>query len=141
MSPAQLILMPVFVHVLLVFFLGIRTALERGAAVRNREVSIKEIALDTRSWPEHVRKFSNNFDNQFQVPMMWYALVALLLATNLAGTLQIILSWCFVATRLAHTYVHTGRNDVRLRLVAYLLGVTIIFFMWLWFALRLYGLG
>jgi hypothetical protein len=45
MTPSQLILMPVFLHVLLLFFLGIRTATARGAAIRSREVRIKEIVL------------------------------------------------------------------------------------------------
>jgi hypothetical protein len=141
MTPSQLILMPVFLHVLLIFFLGIRTAIARGAAIRNREVRIKEIVLDNRGWPERARKLSNNFDNQFQVPMIWYALVALLVATNLVDTLQVVLAWCFVATRVVHSYIHTGANDLRLRLFAFLAGATIVFLMWLWFALSLYGLA
>ena len=140
MTPSQLILMPVFLHVLLIFFLGIRTTLARGAAVRNREVRVKEIVLDSRAWPERARKLSNNFDNQFQVPMIWYALVALLIATNLVDTVQVVLAWCFVATRFVHSYIHTGGNDLRLRLLAFLAGATVVFLMWLWFALNLYGL-
>jgi hypothetical protein len=141
MTPAQLILMPVFLHVLLIFFLGIRTAMARGAAIRSREVRIKEIVLDNRGWPERARKLSNNFDNQFQVPMLWYALVALLIATNLVGTVQIVLAWCFIATRMVHSYIHTGSNVLRQRLLAFLAGTTVLFLMWLWFALNLYGLA
>jgi hypothetical protein len=141
MTPAQLILMPVFLHVLLIFFLGIRTAMARGAAIRGREVRIKEIVLDSRGWPERARKLGNNFDNQFQLPMLWYALVALLIAANLVGTVQIVLAWGFLATRLVHSYIHTGGNVLRLRLYAFLAGATVLFLMWLWFALSLYGLA
>ena len=141
MTPSQLILMPVFLHVLLIFFLGIKTAIARSAAIRRREVRIKEIVLDNRGWPERARKLSNNFDNQFQLPMLWYALVALLIATYLVGTVQIVLAWCFVATRIVHSYIHTGGNDLRLRLYAFLAGATVVFLMWLWFALNLYGLA
>ena len=141
MTAAQLILMPVFLHVLLIFYVGIRAGKARVAAARRREVRIKDIALDNRGWPDAVRKLSNNYDNQFQVPMMWYALVALLLATSFVDGAMIVLSWLFLATRLAHSYIHIGSNVVSRRLYAFLAGVTVLFVMWLWFALRLYALG
>jgi hypothetical protein len=140
-TAAQLILAPVLIHVVLIYYVGIRAAVSRAVAVRGREVRIKDIALDNRGWPDAIRKLGNNYDNQFQVPMMWYALVALLLATGLVDSTAIVLAWLFLATRIVHTYIHIGSNIVPRRLYAFLTGVSVLFLMWLWFALRLYVVG
>ncbi|NJM30883.1 MAG: MAPEG family protein [Rhizobiales bacterium] len=105
------------------------------------ETKVRDIALDTKAWPDKVKALGNNFDNQFDVPMLWYAACALLVATGLADWVSVALSWAFVAARIAHSVVHTGSNYVPLRMRVFLAGFAIVFLMWLWFGLRLFVLG
>jgi hypothetical protein len=53
----------------------------------------------------------------------------------------IALSFLFVASRFAHSYIHTGSNIVLRRFQAFALGATLLALMWLWFAIRLYVTG
>ena len=141
MSATQLLLLPVFIHVALTAWVGGRAARARIGAVRSGETRIKDIALNSGGWPARARQLGNNFDSQFDVPLMWYGCCALLVATGLADAAAVALSWTFVATRIAHTFIHTGANNVPRRLRAFLAGFACMVAMWMWFALRLYVIG
>ena len=132
---------PVFVHVLLVFFLLIATGRGRVAAVIAGEVKLEDIALDSSKWPERLRKLANNYQNQFELPVLFYALVALLIATGLADRVSLVLAWAFLASRLVHSFIHLGSNYPPHRLYAFAAGLAALGAMWLWFALRLYVIG
>lgn len=141
MSIEQALLAPVFLHVLLTLVVGILTLRARIAAVRQGQASLKKIALNNSAWPDTVLKLGNNFNNQFQVPVVWYACVALLLVTQKADWVAVVFSWLFVASRLLHSFEHTRRNNVVHRMSWYFAGYGCVTGMWLWFALRMFVVG
>jgi hypothetical protein len=138
---ARLILLPVFIHFLIVFGLLITNARLRVRSARAREVRLKDVALDSRNWPETSRKIGNNYDNQFQLPVLWYALIALILSLGLADMVFVILAWAFLVARVAHTFIHTGSNEVRQRFFVFGAGAVLLLLMWVWFGLRVYAFG
>jgi hypothetical protein len=140
MSDAAM-LAPVFVHVVLVIALVIATGHGRVAAVRAGEVRLGDIALDSSRWPERLRKLGNNYQNQFELPVLFYAVMALLIATGLADGVALVLAWAFVASRLVHSFIHVRANNVVHRLFAFSASLAVLAAMWLWFALRLYVTG
>ena len=140
MSDAAM-LAPVFVHVALVVGLVIATGRGRVAAVNAGEVRLKDIALDSAKWPERLRKLGNNYQNQFELPVLFYAAVALLMATGLADGVSLGLAWAFVASRLVHSFIHVGSNNMVHRLFAFGAGLAAVVAMWLWFAFRIYVIG
>ena len=141
MTAAQLLLLPAFAHVALIFVTVGRMGAGRVAAVRGGEVRLKDVALDSSRWPERLRKLGNNYQNQFELPVLYYAALALVLATDLADAQPIALSWAFMATRFVHSFIHTGANVMVQRFYAFLAGGACIALMWLWFGLRLYVTG
>lgn len=138
---AKLLILAVLLNVALVVVTGVRLILARFAARKAGEVNRKRIALDSSAWPDNVRKLGNNYSNQFEFPVVFYALVPLLLITALADWVQVALSFVFVVSRAAHSAIHTGSNVVMTRLKVFLVGVITVVAMWLWFALRLYVIG
>lgn len=132
---------PVFVHVLLVFALVLVTGRGRVDAVNAGEVELRDIALDGSRWPERLRKPANNYQSQFELPVLFYAIMALIVATGLGDGIFLILAWAFVLSRLAHSYIHVGSNYVPHRLFAFAAGLAVLAAMWLWFAVRLYVTG
>jgi hypothetical protein len=140
MSDAAM-LAPVFVHVLLVFALLVATGRGRVAAITAGEVRARDVALDNSRWPERLRKPANNYQSQFELPVLFYALVALLVATGLADGVSLVLAWAFVASRLVHSFIHLGTNHLPHRFMPFAAGFAILAVMWLWFALRLYVAG
>jgi hypothetical protein len=137
MSHDKLLLLPAFIHVGLVFLLVFMTGGGRVAAARRGEVRLSDVALDSSKWPDRLRKRASNYQNQFELPVLFYALIAFLLATRMADAVQVILAWLFLLCRLVHSYIHVGKNVVVDRFYAFLASVLTLLAMWVWFALRL----
>ena len=132
----QAVLAPLFVQVALTFGLLFWLAPLRVGALRRNEVAAREIALGEKAWPPRLQKIANSLDNQFQLPVLFYALVILAILARKTDLLFVIMSWLFVISRYVHALVHTGSNDVRVRGPIYGLGLIILVLMWIIFAVR-----
>jgi hypothetical protein len=128
------VLLPVFVQVGLTFALLFWMGSARLRALKGRELRVGDIALRQPAWPERPTQISNAYDNQFQLPLLFYALVPLALITRKADLLFVVLSWLFVITRLAHAAIHTTSNNVQRRFLAFVVGAVILLIMWIIFA-------
>lgn len=137
----KLLLLPLFLHVLLIIFVGIRTIRARFKSVRTGQTKLGDIAVNAGAWPRRVQQLGNNFDSQFDLPMLWYSCCGLLVATGLTDVISVALSWFFLLARLVHTSVHIGANDVPTRMRVYLAGFVAVVFMWVWFGIRFYVIG
>lgn len=133
----QMVLLPVFVLVGLTFALLLGMASARTRAVKARETSLKDIALGQPNWPVRATQIGNCFSNQFEIPVLFYALIALALPLHKADLVIVLLSWVFVVTRFAHAGIFVTSNDVRRRSLVWFAGVLVLFAMWLYFALKI----
>ncbi len=134
----QAILLPLFVQIGLTFFLITWMATERAVLFKRREVKWQDIALRQTRWPDRAQQISNCFQNQLEIPILFYVLVVLAIITKKADLLFVIMEWVFVATRLAHAYVFTTSNYVPLRGQFFIVGTIILIFMWGIFAFRVF---
>jgi hypothetical protein len=134
----KLFLLPLFLHVILIIWVGTRTLSSRIRAIRNGSAKMSEISLDSNAWPRKVKLLGNNFDNQFDTPTLWYAVSAFIVALQFVDMVFVCLSWLFVLSRFAHSYVHTGNNEVPSRMRIFLLGFLTLVVMWLWFGIQLF---
>lgn len=130
------ILAPLFVQIVLTFFLLFWMGRSRVSVIRAGDVRIKDIALGERSWPRRVQQVSNAFHNQLELPVLFYVLVVLALITRKADMAFVVMAWLFVATRIVHAYVHTTSNRVNLRFQLFLIGALILMLNWILFILR-----
>src|SRR5450631_703451 len=133
----QSILLPLFVQVGLTFFLIIWMAKERTVLLKHRAVDWRDIALRQNPWPDRAQQIGNCFENQFEIPVLFYILVVLAIMTKKADTLFVVTEWLFVVTRAAHAYVFTTSNYVPLRGQFFIVGTIILLLMWGVFALRI----
>lgn len=123
------ILYPVLAHMFLVVFLFIPLIMRKSKAVKNKAVDLKETALNNQAWTSDVKKVSNNIANQFEIPVLFYALCMIIAITDNVGVLNTALAWGFVALRYVHTYVHIGSNFVPLRMRIFALSLVIVLVM------------
>jgi hypothetical protein len=133
----QMVLLPVFVLVGLTFALLLWMASARGRALSSRETSFKDIALGQQNWPERATRIGNCFSNQFELPLLFYILIALALPLRHADLVIVLLSWVFVVTRLAHAGIFVSSNNVQQRSLAWFAGVLVLLAMWIYFALKI----
>ena len=132
----QMVLLPVLVLVGLAFALLFAMATARGQAISGRETSPKDIALGQPNWPTRTTQIGNCFSNQFEVPVLFYILIALALPMRHADFVTVLLAWVFVVIRFAHAGIFVTSNNVQQRSMAWLAGVLVLFAMWLYFALK-----
>jgi len=141
MTPTQLLLLPAFVHFALIVYLLTRTGYGRVQAVRTGLLKLHEIDSNKSAHPEAVRNFANNYQNQFELPVLFYVIVSFAMITGLVDVALIVFAWAFVGSRLLHSFVQTGKNNIALRLKVFVLGLTCLAGMWAWFGLRLFVIG
>src|SRR6266481_3346666 len=131
----QMVLLPVFVLIGLTFALLLGMVSTRTRALTSREISLKDIALGQPNWPERATQIGNCFSNQFELPLVFYVLIALALPLRHADLVIVLLSWVFVLTRFIHAGIFVTSNDVRPRSLAWFAGVIVLLIMWVWFAI------
>jgi hypothetical protein len=130
-------LLPVFVQVGLTFTLLLWMSLLRSWVTMNGVVKLDDIALREPNWPPGVTQIANAFHNQLEFPILFYAVIALVLATQHAGALFVALAWAFAVLRLIHAAIHVTTNRVRQRGVAFILGAFVLGLMWAGFGLEI----
>lgn len=137
------ILYPVFVQVLLTLavYLLLATARARAIAASGRQRGNPDIAMGRFAWPDEAAKRANNQRNQFELPVLFYAVVAFALITKGADGLMIALAWLFVLSRLLHAAIHIGPNKIRWRGPAFALGFLIVAAMWVKLLLHVASAG
>ena len=133
----QMVLLPVFVLVGLTFFLLIWMGGARRNALVGGQTKIRDIALGQPNWPDRATQIANCFANQFEIPVLFYLLIAIALPLRRADLVIVLLSWVFVVTRFVHAGIFVTSNDLRQRGPAWFAGVLVLFAMWVYFALKI----
>jgi hypothetical protein len=133
----QMALLPVFVLVGLAFYLLMWMAVARRNAIVKEGTKIRDIALGQPNWPVRVTQIGNCFKNQFEMPVLFYVLIALALPLRHVDLVIVSLSWVFVLTRFVHAGIFVTSNDLNYRSLAWFAGVIVVFAMWVYFALKI----
>lgn len=133
----QMVLLPVFVLIGLAFALLLGMAVARTRSLRSGETRFKDIALREPNWSVRATQIANCFSNQFEVPVLFYVLIALALPLRHADLVIVVLSWVFVLTRFVHAGIFVTSNNVPQRGMAWFAGVVVLMAMWVYFALRI----
>jgi hypothetical protein len=111
----QMILLPVFVQVGLTFALLLWMRGARGRGAPNGPVRTDEFGL----------------------PTLFYALIALAMPVRHADLVIVMLSWIFVVTRFAHAGILVGSRDGGEGSMAWYASALVLLAMWLYFALKI----
>lgn len=108
----------------------------RVPMVASGKMPIGDMALSRDPWPEQEKRVSNAFDNQFQLPVLFYVSCGLALYFG-ATWIEVALAWFFVLARIAHAAVFATTNNVAQRFAAYAAGFAGLGLLWLDLGVRL----
>jgi hypothetical protein len=75
--------------------------------------------------------FSDNLQNQFELPVLFYVAVLLAILTGPVSDGFVTLAWVFAISRVVHALIHVTVNIVMLRLLAFVIGFVVLALMWL----------
>ncbi len=133
----QAILLPLFVQVALTLVLLFWTGRARVAAVRRGDVHPRDVALRQPNWPKHETQIANAYQNQLELPVLFYVLIILAIVTRHADMLFVVLAWLFVVLRLVHVTIHLTSNHLGRRFAVFAVGVLVLVVMWAIFIARI----
>jgi hypothetical protein len=110
------------------FWLYAWLTVARTRAVQRGDVDYSCFVLG-RDEPLHVARITRNLANQFELPVIFYALVILLVALGRVTMFDVIAAWAFVAGRVVHTLVQTLTDNVVLRGRVFVIGFAAVVVM------------
>ncbi|KQO54811.1 MAPEG family protein [Methylobacterium sp. Leaf85] len=113
-DPRHLVLWPVLAQIGLTFGLYVWLSAARLLAVRRGEVEFGCFEFG-RDEPAPIARITRNLSNQFELPVILFACVALLAALDRVTWVDVAAAWLFFAGRVIHTAVQTLTDDVPLR--------------------------
>ncbi len=120
-----LILLAVLAQMTLTFVVYFVMVRGRVAAVRAKQVRTSQYVL-VEGEPPHLARVTNSVRNQFELPVLFYALVLMLVAVNRVTMLDVILAWVFVVLRVAHYFAHTRGENVVVRMRVFGFGLFVV---------------
>ncbi len=104
------------------------------------EVKVRDIALDASNWPKDARQAANAYNNQFELPVLFFVAGGLTLWLG-ATWWEAVLCWLFVASRAIHALIHVTNNRVSRRFMSFVFGVGIMAIFWATLGVRLVMAG
>jgi hypothetical protein len=126
------IVQPVLALMLLTFAVWVTLFARRIAWMVSRNIDAQRLATPEQiasTLPESVNRAANNFRNLFELPVVFYAICLLLLATQGSDAVYVNLAWGYVALRVAHSLIHCTVNIVTLRFAAFALSSIVLWIM------------
>ncbi len=104
----------------------------RIEAVKTGQVKLGSFRLNNSTdIPPKMLQASRNYTNLFEVPTLFYSAGILALVLHVNTPSMVLLSWIFVASRVAHSWIHLTNNNVIHRLQAFMVGNISVLLMWL----------
>jgi hypothetical protein len=136
MSPTEATIWPMIAHVALVFALYVMLSSRRVGAVREGRARVEQFR-ENREEPVESLLVKNCIANQFELPVLFYAVSVLLYLVDADNLVTVAGGWLFVALRYAHAYVHVTSNRVRHRRRLFIAGLAVVALLWIWLAVWL----
>ncbi len=129
------ILWPTFALVALIFVVWFTLFVQRFGHFRRNPPRAEDLATGEAAlrYFQPVEMAANNLRNLFEMPVLYFALVPLLLVTNQADHIQVLLAWAFVILRVGHSIIHIGPKKVQPRFLVYLASCVVLSAMWIGF--------
>ncbi|MCI5043185.1 MAG: MAPEG family protein [Aquisalinus sp.] len=135
MFPAQAMMISVFAQVALTLFLFARVASVRNTEIQADSSLLEKAAMDSSQYSLKAQKIGNSYNSQFQLPLLFYTIVAFAMLTASESYLLAGLGALFVLTRIIHMMVHVGSNNVMYRFLSFAAGYAILVIMWIVFGI------
>ena len=130
---------PMIVMALVTLGLYIPMSRSRVAGVKAGKVKAEEFRL-IRDEPEESLKFTNAIRNQYETPILFYAVCLASFQVGNTGYLMVALAWMYAIVKTVHVFVHVTSNRLRYRRPLFMLAYLIIAIMWIVLAAYLAGI-
>ena len=134
MNPFSSLVMAASVVALLTFAVGIRMYLLRVREMKANRIHPQSVALSAQR-AERLKdtRAADNYNHLFELPVLFYALVAIALATGHVPAWLAVGAWAFAVLRIVHSAIQCTYNKVMHRFAVFILGFLVLMMMWIGF--------
>ncbi len=112
-----------YFYILLILF---GMFLVRKTAIQNNEVDMSHFKSYSGNTTEKLMIFQNHYNNQFQIPMVFFVVCLLTMQQHKTTSLTLILATLFITSRMIHSFIHLTSNHIIYRTLSYFSGVIIV---------------
>ena len=125
-----LILYPAIGMMILTLFLYVKNYLDNRRATINKSIKFSYFKTYTGEVPDYVAVSRQTLKNQFELPVFFYFLIAIILVFDNVSQLDLILAWIFTVSRYLHCYIRLSSNHVPHRAKGFSLGMHVLIVWW-----------
>ncbi|THV23325.1 MAPEG family protein [Peteryoungia ipomoeae] len=121
---------PLVAHAFLIFCLYALLVVRRAEVVKSGEVE-REAFRDNLAEPQASRVVNKAIANQFELPVLFYAVCVLLYIAEADNLPAVVGAWVFVLARYVQAYMQvTGK--LLFRRLSFMAGFVVLFLLWVW---------
>jgi len=129
--PSALLIYPLLAHILWMVLLYILLTAFRAPAVWGIGATISSEAR----WRVYEPRVSANLSNQFEWPVLFYAICILLMSVSQTiNSAYVWAAWLFIVGRLIHSAVQVLTGNIRLRGLVFTINFVSVLAMWFLYA-------
>lgn len=121
---------PLLAHAFLIFSLYGLLVVRRAAVVKSGEVE-REAFRENLDEPQASRVVNKAIANQFELPVLFYAVCVLLYIAEADNLAAVVGAWAFVLARYVQAYMQLTGN-LPLRRLSFMAGFVVLFLLWIW---------
>ena len=132
-----LILYPAIAMMILTWYLYVKNYLDNRKAVKNKSIKFSYFKTYKGEVPDYVVVSRQTLKNQFELPIFFYFLIAVILTFDKVSQLDIILAWIFVLSRYLHCYIRLSSNYVPYRAIVFQFGMLVLIVFWILFLVKI----
>lgn len=126
------LIFPMAAYFFLMVFSTVYMFRERKKAVISGVISKKYFRAQIgEPPPENLVVIGRHYDNQFQVPVLFFITCLTLMQLGVESVLSLSLAWIFVFSRMIHSFILLGKNHILNRVTAFGLGWLALILLWL----------
>ena len=121
-----------FTMVLLTFIIACLAVKVRFSSVKTGDVSPKYFRLmDGQDVPDLITKTTRNFNNQFEIPTLFYVVCTLYICFGIESLIALVFAWLFILLRVAHSYIHLTYNHILHRMLTFWASFMCVMVLWI----------
>ena len=131
--------MPISIMVFLNLLLIFRLIFMAASYVKDKDINLGQFRIYEGDFPDKLWSARQQYQNMFEIPILFYLLCSLNIIFNNYSQFDIILSWGFVFSRVIHFFIRLkNQKDINIipRTIVFVLGLLFLSIGWINFLLR-----
>ena len=114
-----------------------KNLLDVKKAFKSKEIKLSYVKIYKDDAPEYVEVSRQTLKNQFELPVLFYFLITIILINGDVTIFDIVLAWIFSISRYVHAYIRLTSNYIPMRKNVFTIGYMTLTLSWIYFIIRI----